>query len=108
MHLRLRLRSARHLTLGPSAPARCDLYTVTINLHVTITTTPLTGGTANVGYAFTFKAAVGTPPYTWAVSAGALPAGITLNSTTGQISGEPKAAGTAHFTIQVTDANGAT
>ena len=83
-------------------------YTVTINLHVTITTTPLTGGTANVGYAFTFKAAVGTPPYTWAVSAGALPAGITLNSTTGQISGEPKAAGTAHFTIQVTDANGAT
>ena len=83
-------------------------YKLTINPPLTITTTsPLTGGTANISYTLTFQAAGGTPPYTWAVSAGALPAGILLNSATGQVSGKPAAGGTANFTIQITDANGA-
>ena len=46
----------------------------------------------------------GTAPYTFSVI-GTLPAGLTLNTTTGAITGTPTASGT--FTIQVKDAKGA-
>jgi hypothetical protein len=45
----------------------------------------------------------GTPPYTYAISAGALPPGVNINSSTGQLSGTPTAAGTATGTVTVTD-----
>ena len=45
----------------------------------------------------------GTPPYTFSV-VGTLPAGLTLNTTTGAITGTPTATGT--FAIQVTDSTG--
>jgi hypothetical protein len=46
----------------------------------------------------------GTPPYAWQVTAGSLPSGITLNSTTGLISGTPTALGSYAFFYTVTDA----
>ena len=48
----------------------------------------------------------GTGPFAWTVTAGALPAGITLNPTTGQLSGTPTSAGSFSFTTSVTDAFG--
>jgi hypothetical protein len=48
----------------------------------------------------------GTPPYTFAVTSGALPAGLTLNTNTGLISGTPGSEGTYPFTITVTDSFG--
>jgi len=42
------------------------------------------------------------------VSAGTLPAGITLNASTGVLAGTPTAGGTANFTIKVTDSTGKT
>jgi hypothetical protein len=59
-------------------------------------------------YGHTFPATGGTPPYTFSISAGALPDGITLDSTTGVASGTPTVAGTFTFTIQVVDALGST
>ncbi len=50
----------------------------------------------------------GQAPYTYAVVVGSLPTGLTLNSTTGVISGTPTAAGSFNFTIKVTDHVGAT
>ena len=47
----------------------------------------------------------GTSPYSYAVSAGALPAGLSLNTSTGAITGTPSAAGSASFTITATDSN---
>jgi Putative Ig domain len=44
----------------------------------------------------------GTAPYTYAGSAGAFPAGITV-SASGLISGTPSASGAFSFTVQVTD-----
>ncbi|MGE3854997.1 MAG: Ig domain-containing protein, partial [Planctomycetota bacterium] len=52
-----------------------------------------------------FTAAGGAPAYTWAVSAGSLPPGVSLGSGTGQLTGTPSTAGNYAFTIRVTDTN---
>ena len=46
----------------------------------------------------------GTAPYTFSLASGTLPAGLTLNTSTGAITGTPSATGT--FTIQVKDLHG--
>jgi len=56
-------------------------------------------------YSRTLHAAGGTLPYSWAISAGALPAGMTLSSA-GVLSGTPTTLGTSTFSIAVTDASG--
>lgn len=58
-------------------------------------------GAKSVAYAYTFSAAGGAGAYTWSVSAGSLPSGITLSGAT--ISGTPTVAGPFSFTIQATD-----
>jgi Putative Ig domain len=45
----------------------------------------------------------GTPAYTWSITAGSLPAGLTLAATTGIISGTPTTSGTYNFTATVSD-----
>ena len=52
-------------------------------------------------------AAGGSGAYQFAITGGALPAGIALNPATGAISGTPSADGTFSYTVQVTDSNGA-
>ena len=54
-------------------------------------------------YSSALAASGGSTPYTWTVSAGALPGGLTLSST-GQISGTPTTAGTFSFTARASDA----
>lgn len=50
----------------------------------------------------------GKAPYAFSVTTGSLPAGITLNPTTGVLSGTPTSVGAAGFVIQVTDASSPT
>ena len=69
----------------------------------TITTASVPGGTVGVSYSATLQASGGTPPYTWSLDSGSLPAGLTLNSSTGAITGTPTAAGTSPFTAKVSD-----
>jgi hypothetical protein len=45
----------------------------------------------------------GTPAYTWSISAGSLPPGLTLAATSGTISGTPTTSGTYNFTATVSD-----
>jgi hypothetical protein len=69
-----------------------------------ITSPPsLTSGTIGVPYSATLTAAGGTAPYTWSITAGALPAGLTL-SASGLLSGTATATGTFSFTVKVADA----
>ena len=66
----------------------------------TITTTTLSDGTDGVAYNQSLAATGGQTPYTWSVTVGSLPAGLTL-SAAGVIGGTPTTAGTANFTVQV-------
>jgi hypothetical protein len=70
------------------------------------TTTSLAAATATTAYSETIDCVNGTPGFTWSVSAGTLPAGLTLGSSTSSsvaLSGSPTATGTFNFTIQVVD-----
>lgn len=70
---------------------------------VMIAANALPQGTVGVAYsASAMGASGGTPPYTWSVVSGALPAGLTLSSS-GTITGTPTAAGQASFTVQAAD-----
>jgi hypothetical protein len=72
-----------------------------------VTTTSLPGGTVGTPYSATLAATGGTTPYAWTVT-GALPAGLTLDATSGVVGGTPTAAGSSSFTAVVTDAAAAT
>ena len=65
-----------------------------------ITTSSLPGATIGVPYSATLQATGGTPPFKWRVVTGTLPAGLTLNKTSGTISGTPSSTATTS-TIQV-------
>ena len=68
-----------------------------------ITTSFLPGAVQNTAYSTTLVASGGVPPYTWSISAGALPAGLAIAPSTGVISGTPPGTGKTNFTVQVTD-----
>jgi hypothetical protein len=74
---------------------------------ITIRTARLREGRVGRAYRAQLSAAAGQKPLTWSVSAGALPAGLTLHAA-GRIFGAPTDAGTSNFTVQVTDALGGT
>lgn len=72
-----------------------------------VTTPTVLNNTSVVNQPFSFTlAGVGTGPFTWKISAGALPPGLSLNSSTGVISGTPTATGNYSFEYTVTDTNG--
>lgn len=77
---------------------------------ITLTVAPdaLPAARAGVAYQQTVVASGGTAPYTFAISSGALPAGVTLNASTGVLSGTPTNGGTQTFAVRATDANGNT
>ena len=84
---------------------------LTLNVGVpTLTLTPATLPTAvqNIAYSQALTAGGGIAPYSFAVTTGALPAGLTLNTGTGVISGAPTASGTANFAVTVSDSTGGT
>ncbi|HEY0232138.1 MAG TPA: ice-binding family protein [Dokdonella sp.] len=84
-------------------------YTLVINAAAcgTVTLAPATlpATVADVAYSQTLTAAGGTGPYTFAVVAGALPAGLSL-ATNGLLSGTPTNAGSYSFTVRATDSLG--
>jgi hypothetical protein len=69
-----------------------------------VTTSSLPNGTVGQTYSALLGAAGGSTPYSWSVISGALPAGLSLNSATGAITGTPTVAATSSFTVRVADA----
>ena len=81
--------------------------TVTVNAPATapnIITDTLPDGKVGEAYSQTLTAN-GTAPITWSIDGG-LPAGLSLNADTGEISGTPTAEGTATFTVKATNSAG--
>ncbi len=70
-----------------------------------ITTSSLPDGKVGEAYSQTLTA-TGTTPIKWSISGGALPDGLTLKETTGEISGTPTADGTAKFTVKAENSAG--
>ena len=94
-------------TLSPATAAAppitaTQVFTVVIYPTLGITVQSADSGTVGVTYSQTFTAngGAGTSSYTWSVSAGAAPPGLTLSSA-GVLSGTPTASGTFSFSVQV-------
>ncbi|MGA2835658.1 MAG: putative Ig domain-containing protein [Acidimicrobiales bacterium] len=79
---------------------------VTVADPLTITSPAIPGGETGVPYDSPPTVSGGAGPYAWSVSAGTLPAGLTLDAATGEITGTPTSPGTSTFVLGVTDSLG--
>jgi beta-glucanase (GH16 family) len=108
----LSMSTGSHTILVKAWNSAGTAYSASVAIKVTsstpaklsITTSTLATATLNSGYSETLKATGGTTPYTWSLSSGSLPAGLSLSST-GTISGTPTATGTSTFTVGVKDSS---
>ncbi len=79
------------------------------SVSITVTPKPITIKTTGLRavqshpYCHVLSAKGGDAPYTWTVTDGALPSGLTLNND-GSFTGSPSVSGTFTFTVQVSDA----
>ena len=80
---------------------------VTVNLPIAINTSALHDSFVGIAYSHLLAATNGVPPYSWTITGGSLPAGLSLEASTGIISGTPSTVGSSSFTVQVKDAGNA-
>lgn len=97
--------SATDLSTTPQVQQQALSITIGQATPVSITTTSLPNGTVNTAYSATLQATGGIAPITWSIVSGALPAGLTLDTSFGVISGTPTALGTSNFTVQASDSS---
>ena len=82
--------------------------TIAVYAAPSIAVTTLPAGFAGSDYSQAVATTGGKGPYSWSVTSGSLPAGLTLDSINGSISGTPVTSGTGDFTIQLSDAGNVT
>ncbi|MBV9950600.1 MAG: PQQ-binding-like beta-propeller repeat protein [Acidimicrobiia bacterium] len=103
--MRTRLRN------GVAAVASATLLAVLLagcTIGPQVTNTVLPDAARNVAYSATLVATGGKTPFTWSVTNGSLPAGLTLAGSTGKITGKPTALGTSTFTVTATTSDNKT
>jgi len=90
-------------------------YSLSVTIVVTqtgpsfsISPVSLPDGQLGMIYNQTLNVSNGNPPYSWSVSSGSLPDGLSLNPAAGTITGTPLAAGNFNFTVRVTDSSDST
>lgn len=102
--------SQRTVTVSNAATSTTSTATSTAATTAppTISTVGLAAATVGRAYSAGLGATGGVSPYTWSLASGVLPAGLSLSSTTGAITGTPTSSGTYSITFRVTDSRGAT
>ncbi len=85
--------------------AYSNQQSIVVNLPtvLTVLSGPLPATSVNATYNQTLVATAGTPPYSWSIAGGSLPAGLAIYSSTGAITGVPAVSGTSNFTVKVID-----
>lgn len=87
-------------SLTYAAPVACTVCSTTLISN------SLPRGKVGIAYSATLTATNGTAPYSFSVSGGTLPKGLSLDPATGVISGTPTASGSFATTITISDAKG--
>jgi hypothetical protein len=91
-------------TPGGSASAQAQLSLTVVTL-LSISTTSLPASSEGIPYLAEIDASGGTPPYTWSLAASSLPPGLTMQVSSGLISGTPTSQGDFTFTVDATDSS---
>src|SRR6266404_4830531 len=90
-------------TISPAPVTTTTTTSSTITSPLAITTTSIPIGTTGTSYSASLVATGGTAPYSWSVTSGSLPPGLTMSSA-GAISGTPTTSGSYSFVGTVKDA----
>lgn len=99
--------TATDSSAAPGPYSGSQAYSLTVNpATISLSATALSDGLVGSTYSASITpASGGTSPYSYAVTAGSLPGGLTLNASTGAITGTPSAGGTFNFSITATDSS---
>ncbi|HEV2288638.1 MAG TPA: putative Ig domain-containing protein [Candidatus Acidoferrales bacterium] len=93
--------------LPPNGTAQVAQQPLTLTVgapnSLSITTTTLSSANTAIDYSVPIHVTGGISPFTWVVTSGILPSGLSLDPSSGVISGVPTAVSTNTFTVQVTD-----
>jgi len=90
---------------GVRSSANISVQRVQSAPPLSVVTSTLGNAQVNSLYSVSIAAQGGTAPYTWSLTSGSLPSGLTLDPSTGVIAGSVSQAGTFSFTTEVTDAS---
>lgn len=88
-------------TADPAAATSAPYAIITL----VIQTPSLPPGQVGTAYSAAITAGGGQAPYTFSLTAGALPGGLSLDQGRGTVSGTPSTAGTSTFTVQISDSS---
>ena len=92
------------IATAPNGGTASRPVTVVVGPPLSINAPTWTGAQVGSSFSYTLRASGGVPPVgNWVVTAGSLPAGLSLNLDTGAITGTPTTAGTFGFTVAATD-----
>ena len=101
-----RLSATATNVIGTSGPS--SVQVAIPNAPPSLSIPPLVGGDVGGNYTRILTVTGGTGPFSWAVTAGTLPDGLSLDPNTGVVSGTPTSRGYRPFTVEVTDADSQT
>ena len=97
------LAASAVLWLSSSLVAQEKQQPLSAPLTITVATVP--PAVTRLEYLVRIQATGGKQPFKWSIFAGSLPPGLSLDETTGVISGTPTQVGEFHFTVEVNDSD---